>query len=481
MLGAIQAHARLAPNRTAVVFNNNTLSYRQFARLIDSARRYLVSQGIGGSGFTVLAIASLLDAWMVGLAVRSLGLTTVIVHSREEIGRLGLPETSCVVTTEAERPVADETVCAQAGWRHVVVPRAVFAGATTRAGSRLREPAAQGGHVLLTSGTTGIYKKILIDPSCERALIDYRKTVFAFGRRSVVNVFNFGGWTIIGYLTAATVWDVGGCAILYQGPNKHESFRHRGITHSFLIPRMLMELLAAPATALHHDGRMRLFVGGGPLPAALAEAARTRLTPRLYTWIGSTEASAFTLTPVAHDKDLRWHRIIPSRKVEIVDEMARPVPTGQVGHVRTATIGGISGYLHDEAASRAFFRDGFFYPGDLGVIAPDGRLALHGRVTDVINILGNKFAPEPIEDALCRKLQATGVCVFSMPHESGDEIVHVAIEASRPIAPAALASALTSALPGVYRAQFHVMDALPRNTMGKVQRDALKRALGLPA
>jgi acyl-coenzyme A synthetase/AMP-(fatty) acid ligase len=482
IVSKIYAHARQTPDRTALVFNNNRLSYRRFAELIDASRRYLVAQELPGDGVAVLVIASILDAWIQGLALRSLGLTTVIVRSPDEIDRLGLSDISCVVTTEAERRADVEAACTRARRRFIRVPRAVYADATAGAALKMSDlPGSLGGHILLTSGTTGIYKKILHDPAVEAALFKFRQQLFEISRRSIVNGFNFGGWTGVGYLIGTSTWDVGGRVILYQGPNKYESFRYGGITQAFLVPGMLTELLGAPASALRRDDRMRLFVTGGPLSQVAVQEARARLTSRIYTYVGCTEASVFALTPIEQAEDLRWHRLVASRKVEIVDDGDRPVPAGQMGLVRVDTFGGVEGYFRDEETSRAFFRDGYFYPGDLGVIGADGRLALDGRVTDVVNVLGSKFAAGPIEDALQRQLGVAGVCVFSMPDEAGEEIIHVAIESPRPLSQTEVVAALAEALPGTYPTRIHVSDMLPRNSMGKIQRDELRQRLRMPA
>ncbi len=481
VIEAIFAHARQALNRTAIVYDNKKLSYRYFARLIDASRRYLAAQGLGGEGVAVLPIGSLLDAWIVGLALRSLGLTTVVVHSPEEIDQLRLPDIRCIVTTEFEPHTDIAAACTASGRRYVSVPRAAYADAAAGAVPRTPgTPATRGGNILLTSGTTGRYKKLLFDAAYERADLELRKETHEISKRSVVNLSNFGGWTAVGYKIALATWDAGGCVVMDQGPNRHEAFRHRGITHTIMTPQMVAELLAAPAGALRRDDAMRLFVTGGPLPPTLAWKAKAQLTSRIYTCIASTEASTITVTPLEQAEDLRWHRIVASRTVEIVDAEDRLVPAGQVGQVRIRPIGGVNGYLHDEEAARAFSREGYFYPGDLGVIGPDGRLALHGRVTDVINILGQKIAAGPVEEALQDALHVTGACVFSMQDENGEEILHVTIEAPRPLALPAITAALGKLLPGQYRTQIDFADALPRNSMGKIQRDVLKQRRRMP-
>ena len=429
----IYAHAGRTPDRNAIVYNNVRISYRQFARLIDASRHFLSQQGLPGDGVAVLPIASVMDAWIHGLALRILGLTTVIVRSLAEIARLGLGDLRCVVALDDGRDLGQSRL--PIGCRVIRIPRTLLADAMAGAAPQTPEmPARIGGHIQLTSGTTGSYKKILIDPECEAVLSRHRQKAMQISKRSVFALFNFGGWTMVGYQFAASTWDAGGCVVLYEGPDKSQAFRHDGITHAVMVPHMLTPVLAAPAASLRRNDRMRLFVTGAPLSLALAQQAQARLTTQVHTYLGSSEASAIAVTRVDKPEDIRWHRILGSRKVEIVDENDRPVPAGQIGRVRIGTIGNVTSYLGDEAASREFFRHGYFYSGDLGIIRADGRLALEGRVTDVVNILGDKVAVGPIEEALQQQLRVTGVCVFSMPDETGEEIIHVTIEAAPALA-----------------------------------------------
>ncbi len=104
---------------------------------------------------------------------------------------------------------------------------------------------------------------------------------------------------------------------------------------------------------------MQLVVTAGPLPRALADEARARLTPRIYTHYASTEGGPVTLTRIEQPEDLRWHRILPSCEVQIVDDSGHLLPAGQEGLVRVRPMEGVTGYLDDADASRTFFRGGF--------------------------------------------------------------------------------------------------------------------------
>ena len=183
-----------------------------------------------------------------------------------------------------------------------------------------------------------------------------------------------------------------------------KSLLEPGVSHAVLIPNLLDLVLAAPADAFPCNDALLLAVGGGPMTRAQIDQAKARITPHLYNCLGATETGIFAFTALDSPEDYRWQTIAPGRVVEIVDDHHRPVPTGEVGRVRVGAAGWPDAYLHDEAATRAAFAHGCFYPGDLGVIRADGRLALQGRVTDVINVNGHKLSPEPSRRGCARRL-----------------------------------------------------------------------------
>lgn len=206
------------------------------------------------------------------------------------------------------------------------------------------------------------------------------------------------------------------------------------------------------------------------------DQAKARITPHLFSYIASTEVGLYAFTPLDTAEDQKWHRLVPGgRSVEIVDETGCPVPSGEIGRVRVSTAGGPTSYLNDEAATRAFFKDGFFYPGDLALMRSDGRMALQGRSADVLSVRGNKMSPAPIEDRLSERLGVSGVCLFSVPDDNGQEHVHVVIETQNPIDFERLMATIKQELPdGFHRAHFYFFAALPRNELGKVLRQKVR-------
>lgn len=463
------------PDKAAIVVDGVPHSYRAFATAIAQARGYFAHRHLAGAGVAVVAVRSLLGFWVASLALRSLGLTTIAVHTADALAALPLPELRCVVVGAGDGGGFGglDAFCAERG-----VPLVALAGEAPLDVGDSRPADGPGGHILLTSATTGRQKMVLLEPSFEAGFLLARLDVSGMTQDSIVNLFDFGGWTGGGYKSSALAWMIGATVVVDQRRPRELALNHPGITLSLMVPTMLDEVLAAPEGAFPRSETMWLSVTGGSLTQAQIDAAKARITPHLFSGLGATETVSFGFTPLHTPDDQRWHRIVPGVVVQVVDPEGRSAAVGEIGEVRVSSAGGPTGYLNDEVASRTFFRDGFFYPGDLAIVRADGRMALQGRVTAVINVRGHKISPEPFEHNLREGLGVRDVCLFSMPDERGEEQIHVIVETPAPIATARLVQVLSPVLQGFPQAQVHFTPALPRNEMGKVLRQAAReRAL----
>jgi len=470
--------AKRTPNRTAMIYNGYTLSYRSFARCIAGARRYFARQGYVGSGYAVLAIYNLMNFWILGLALRSLGLTTVALRFAAEVDRLAaeveklrLSNVRCVVTGSAESWSRLQGVCTELGVPLLSVSPEF--GDPAWEVEAFEAPQPLGGHILMTSGTTGSYKMVLMSAAFDAVRLRERVQVFGVNQNTVFSVFDLPPWTAAGYASPASTWIEGGCAVIEQGDEPYRALLRPGITHALTTPYMLERILSTSPGAFPRNETMQLAVGGGAITQTQIDWAKARITPRLLSLLASTEASIIGFTRLDTPEDHKWHRPVLGRVIEIVDESERPVPAGEIGRLRVSTAGGPTSYLNDEAATRAFFKDGFFYPGDLAIMRSDGRIALQGRVTDVINVRGSKISPAPIEERLAELLGVSSVCLFSAHDDSGEEEILVVIETSSSIDSGRLTAAINQQLAGIPRRVRYVA-TLPRNQMGKVLRQEVR-------
>jgi acyl-CoA synthetase (AMP-forming)/AMP-acid ligase II len=463
---AVFEWARRAPERTAVELNDHALSYRAFAEAIARARGSFREHGVEGGGVAAIAVANLRDSWVLIAALRSLGVTVVTINDFDVLARLNTPGLRWVIASRAENLAGLEQTSAAVGlelvWAGLGAPLGL--DATTY---------RPGGHILLTSGTTGEYKQVLMDVAFEAEFLRRRQAVVPVNQDTVANLFDFGPWTGLGYRAPMGVWLEGGAVAFSQERAPHLALRRPGLSSSPVLPGLLANILAQPDGAFPRSETMELRIGGGTVTWAQVEEAKARITPKVFNGLACTESHHIAMTPMDTPDDHRWHILEPTTRVELVDEFDRPVATGQVGRLRVGVEGAPAGYLNDEEATRAFFKDGFFYPGDLAVMREDGRIALRGRATDVINVLGHKIWPAPIEDRLREALAVSGVCLLSLQDDHGEEELHLVIEAASPADMTTLARVLRAELSGFPGVHVHYAPALPRNANGKLLRQAV--------
>ncbi len=483
VLRQIYAAAVGTPEKPALIYNAQPVSYDRFWRLIDGARRSLRETGLE-PGLAVLIVDNILDAWILDLAFRSLGLDTVALESAAHLALLSDRRMSCVVTVEGEPHAA---VGAPEGASRLVLSRP--SGVAMAEGQPLPPlPAfeAVGGHILLTSGVTGAPKPVMSRAGETDAMLVTAKLADKFvdprfaqaGAETVFCLFDLGLWTAAGYSMPLLCWCDDATVVIDQRGDYYLALLWPGITQTFVTPFYLSRVLAAPEGSFPYSPAMRAYLWGGGITPDLAREARRRLTPLILNNVGSTEVGVWASTPLDTDEDLVWHKIIPGQRVEVVDEAGQVLPANRLGEVRIALRGAQApGHLGDAAATGAPFQQGWFYPGDLGVFDERGRLSLRGRSMDVVNIDGIKISVEPWERQLREALGCEGVCIIGGHFDGARDEVHVFIESQAMITPSALVAAVQATVRGYPDAQIHKIEALPRTAMGKVRRVELAQRI----
>jgi acyl-coenzyme A synthetase/AMP-(fatty) acid ligase len=475
--------AQVEPEKLALAVNGVGVGHGRFWRLIEACRRAL-GPDLPDHGVAIVSADSILDGWILCLALRSLGLDACVIREPAQAALFDGLDVACVIgLTNESRPPAP----ALAGAISLSLDspsRAAIDEAQPL--PPLPEDLRAGGQVVLTSGTTGVGKRVLSTVGSEAARIEERsdryRDLAGFrqqGPDTVLCIFNLALWTAAGHSRPVLTWCLGGGVVAWDQDDAFQrALEWPGITHALATPAFLAELARLPAGAFPYSSDMQLIVVAGAVSPALARATRERLTPRILINLSSTEAGGWARTIVETDEDLRWYRLDPKRRVEVVDDADQPLPAGALGRVRVALReGGPTGYLEDPETTAEFFRAGWFYPGDLGVLDGKGRLALYGRTTDIVHINGNKFPAEPWERAILEALECDGVCLLSGSWTSEAEELHLFIESRKPVTGEALTRAVQSTLSGFAGVLVHKVERLPRTPSGKIRRIALAQAL----
>ncbi|MBL8773475.1 MAG: acyl--CoA ligase [Phenylobacterium sp.] len=241
-------------------------------------------------------------------------------------------------------------------------------------------------------------------------------------------------------------------------------------------PSFLRDLLAELPPGLPVQAGLRVVSTGGVLSAAVAREIRLRLAPEILISYGAAETGSTTMADGAwldaHAGAAGYP--VPGVQVEVVDEAGRPLPPGEQGEIRIFSDRQSAGYLGDDEATARAFRDGGFYPGDLGRLTAEGLLVVDGRVDDRMDLGGVKFLPELIEELALAYPGVRDAAAYAAPDASGAEVCWLAISAAPDLDREGLANHVNGSGRKLPEIRVAWIERIPRNAMGKAERRRLR-------
>lgn len=249
------------------------------------------------------------------------------------------------------------------------------------------------------------------------------------------------------------------------------------------VPTFYTRLLAEERVDRDVCRRIRLFTSGSaPLSAATFEAFKGRTGHAILERYGMTETTIIATNPLLGDRlagSVGYP--LPGVQVEVRDRGMTALPFGEVGELVVRGPNVFKGYWEMPEKTKAEQTpDGFFRTGDLAWIAPDGRITIAGREKDLIITGGYNVYPQEIEAALNRIDGVRDSAVVGVPHPDFGEGVVAVLEMKpgdvRP-APDTVITHLANGLARFKLPKFiFFMDEMPRNALGKVQKNLLREA-----
>ncbi len=249
------------------------------------------------------------------------------------------------------------------------------------------------------------------------------------------------------------------------------------------VPTYYTRLLADPRFDAALCRHARLFTcGSAPLLPDTFEAFERRTGQRLVERYGMTETSVITSNPLDGPRKAGAVGLpLADTEVRIVDDADAPVPEATIGHVQVRGASVFGGYWHRPDKTREdFTADGWFRTGDDGLFDADGYLHLVGRGKDLVITGGLNVYPAEIERVLDAVPGVRETAVIGLPHaDFGEQVVAVIVadDAERPDEKALRASVQTQLAAYKQPKRYVFVDALPRNAMGKVQKNVLRETL----
>ena len=225
--------------------------------------------------------------------------------------------------------------------------------------------------------------------------------------------------------------------------------------------------------------RTHFLTGGAGVSAELRRAVRERLSPWLHVIYGATECGVTSVAGPEH-RESRPDTVgppFPGVEIRIVDDAGRPLPDGETGLIRIRSRWSATSYLYDDEASARMFRDGWFQPGDIGAMAPDGALSVAGRGDDMMILNSINIFPAEIETVAQQFPGVVDCAAFALRGTPWGDIPLLAIVGPPTLDIAALLTWCRQQLGTRAPRKVIRVGAIPRNATGKVLRRDLE-ALG---
>ncbi|SMX41048.1 malonate--CoA ligase [Maliponia aquimaris] len=247
------------------------------------------------------------------------------------------------------------------------------------------------------------------------------------------------------------------------------------------VPTFYTRLLDDPRFTAELTGHMRLFVSGSaPLLAETHVQFEKRTGHRILERYGMTETNMNTSNP--YEGERRAGTVgfpLPGVELKITDPATgAEVPQGEVGQIEVRGPNVFKGYWQmPEKTAEELRANGFFITGDLGTVDADGYATIVGRNKDLIISGGYNIYPKEIELLLDEQPGVLESAVIGVPHPDFGESpvgVLVAKPGEAPSLPQIEAALGTSLARFKQPRKLVVLDELPRNTMGKVQKNVLR-------
>ncbi|MEL7091953.1 MAG: malonyl-CoA synthase [Pseudomonadota bacterium] len=335
---------------------------------------------------------------------------------------------------------------------------------------------------LYTSGTTGRSKGAMLTQgnlmSNAETLTDHWRFTASDVLLHALPIFHTHGLFVATNITLMA----GGAMIFLPKFDLDQMIAHLPRATSMMgVPTFYTRLLSDARFDRDLVAHMRLFVSGSaPLLADTHVQFEDRTGHRILERYGMTETNMNTSNP--YDGDRRAGTVgpaLPGVEVIVTDpKTGSPVPTGEVGQIEVRGPNVFKGYWQMPEKTAAELREnGFFITGDLGTLDADGYVTIVGRDKDLIISGGYNIYPKEIELVLDAQPGVLESAVIGVPHPDFGETVVGLLVAADGVAPdldqirAATAAALARFK---HPRDLIVVDALPRNTMGKVQKNMLR-------
>ncbi|PPE67310.1 malonate--CoA ligase [Caldimonas caldifontis] len=251
------------------------------------------------------------------------------------------------------------------------------------------------------------------------------------------------------------------------------------------VPTLYVRLLGEAGFGRETCRHMRLFISGSaPLLLETFNEFRERTGHTILERYGMSETVMLTSNPCKPEDGERLGgtvgKPLPGVEVRVVDDKGLRCPVGEIGNVEVRGPNVFKGYWRmPEKTKEEFTPDGWFKTGDVGRFDAKGYLTIVGRSKDLIISGGYNVYPAEIEGYINEMPGVAESAVIGVPHpDFGEAVVAVVVPkpGATPDGEAIIAQLKRQIANFKVPKRVFVQPELPRNTMGKVQKNLLRQA-----
>ena len=503
VIDRVRARIAKEPDRVAVVWNAESVTYADLGRRVEALAGALVDAGAGRSSLVAVLARPSLDGIVAVLGVLAAGAAYVPIDPDypdarvKQIADHARTELLVTVAEEHERALRVRT------WRRVIMADGDHPWRAAPVASPRADDLA---YVMYTSGTTGDPKGVMVTHAAVSLFHDWVHDAFAItedDRFIQTSALSFGGSIRQIYsplLAGATVLPAP--RGLTRDPFALVDFLERErITIWNSVPTLwsrlvdCVEALEAEGRAVSLPALRWILIGGEKVPPALVRRWMDRFSShvRIANLYGSTETIVnatwheLTRRPGDEDAHVPIGMARAGSTVHVVDERGDACAPGTVGEI---LIGGPSlarGYLHAPELTREAFimhrGERVYRTGDLARTDERGVVTYVGRADGQVKVHGNRVELAEIEGVLTRHVTVATATVVERTDDERQWIVAFVTprDGARP-EPSELRAFVAAALPAfMVPHRVEVLAALPLTTAGKIDRASLRARVGAMA